>query len=677
MKELALIIHNETGLHARPAKALSKLAKKYSSKISIKYDGKEGNAKSMISILKLGVKQSAEIQLVVDGDDEADAAQKLAEAIRSGLGETLPATAQATNGHEGGASTSVPEAVKSEPVPQEATAENMLRGLPASTGVGIAPIFHLKAEEVKLLDRFLGIDQELATLDDAIASAIKEVNALQQKMVEAGKEEEGEIFAAHQEIIEDPALREGVESDIRGGQNSSRSWWGRIEEEAAKLAALDDELLAARSADVRDVGQRVLRLLTGQAAVAERPTTPYILAAVDLTPSDTASLDPELVLGLATSEGGPTAHSAIIARSLGLPAVVGLGEPLEKVADGTTVVVDGETGTVLVDPTPEQLSAAEAKQKRNRAAEELALQKAHLPAQLAEGKVIEIAANAGSIADAEAAYEAGADGIGLLRTEFLFLGRETAPTIDDQQAIYSGILGAMKDRPVIFRTLDIGGDKPVPYIEVAPEENPFLGERGIRLQLNRPELLRDQFRALYKSAGNSKVRIMLPMVGRVAEFKAARQIADEIRAEVGGPAIELGMMIEVPSAAVMADQFAPYIDFFSIGTNDLTQYTLAVDRQHPTLTAHADGLDPAVLRLIKMTVDGAKTHGRWVGICGELGSDVKAVPILLGLGLDELSVNLKAIARVKAQVRELSLSECQRLAYKALACESAAEVRSL
>ena len=690
MKELLLTVQNHTGLHARPAKVLSKLAKKYESKILIQYGDKEANAKSMISLLKLGVKQSAEICLRVDGEDEVEASQTIGDAIKSGLGEPLPeaknepndAVAPVNGSTEASTSDSVtldePILAVASPQSESPVVEARgLRGLSASPGLAIGPVFRLVDTEITLPDQFLGDEKELALLQENVDVALAAIGGLRQKMIDAEKPDEAEIFEAHREILQDPDLIDAVEKAIRSGKNSAHAWQGEIETEASKLAQLDDPLLAARAADVRDVGLRVLRLLTGQVAEVERPTDPYIILAVDLAPSDTVTLDPEKVLGIATSEGGPTAHSAIIARSLGLPAVVGLGKPLDEIENGRVVVLNGKTGIVNVTPTAEELSEAKTAQDAERKEAEEAAAAADLPARTTDNHLVEVGANAGSVQDVETAYEAGADGVGLFRTEFLFLGREKEPDEANQLGSYTAIVKGMQQRPVIFRTLDIGGDKPVPYITVPKEENPFLGERGIRLQLNRPELLRTQLRAIFKAAKLGKVRIMFPMIGRLDEWRAARKIAEEVRAELDAAAVELGIMIEVPSAALMADKFAQEVDFFSIGTNDLTQYTLAIDRQHPTLTAQADGLDPAVLRLIKMTVDAAQKYGKWVGICGELGSDTQACPILIGLGVQELSVNLKAIARVKAQVRALSLAQCQVMAEKALACGTTAEVRAL
>jgi phosphocarrier protein FPr len=462
-------------------------------------------------------------------------------------------------------------------------------------------------------------------------------------------------------------------------QNAGQAWQATIEDRASQMAALADPLLAARAADIRDVGNRILKLLAGDDAASDVrwPSHPVVLIAHDLTPSDTATLDPQKVLGFATAVGGPTAHSAIIARALGLPAVVSAGDGLLEIEDGTAVILNGNNGIIQVNPD----EAAQKEAKNRQAAAKQKQQDAR--AQAAESAItqdnhqIEIAANIGGLADAQKANQSGAEGVGLLRTEFLFLDRATPPSEEEQFEVYRQIALAMAGKPVIIRTLDIGGDKPLPYVQVPPEDNPFLGERGLRLCLARPELLREQLRAILRAAKFGSLRIMFPMVADMSEWHAAKAMVDEIRIELSAPVVLVGIMIEIPAAALMADLFAKEVDFFSIGTNDLTQYTLAMDRMHPTLASKSDGLHPAVLRLIDATVRGAHAAGKWVGVCGELGADPQAVPILLGLGIDELSVSVPSIALVKAQIRTLNHADAQKLAAQALACATAREVRDL
>ena len=407
------------------------------------------------------------------------------------------------------------------------------------------------------------------------------------------------------------------------------------------------------------------------------PDYPVVLLANDLSPSDTAGLDTQKVLGFCLAAGGATSHTAIIARALGLPAVAGLGEMLHNVKDLTRVVVNGSTGLLTLDPEESILEQAQ----KAAAAWQNALTQARSqsadPAITLDGQRVRVAANIGSVADAQKVLAAGAEGVGLLRTEFLFLNRTEAPTEAEQFEIYSRIGLALQDAPLVVRTMDIGGDKPLPYIHLKPEANPFLGVRGVRLSLAYPELLRQQLRAIYRASRINLTHIMFPMVADFNEWKTIRRMAEEERRAVHAPEAELGIMIEVPSAALSASVFARETDFFSIGTNDLTQYTMAMDRGNPDLARQSDGLHPAVLRLISMTVEAAHQAHRWVGICGELGSDPAAVPILLGLGVDELSVNMAAVPLVKSQVRSLNLADARCLAAAALACDSALEVRAM
>jgi len=388
------------------------------------------------------------------------------------------------------------------------------------------------------------------------------------------------------------------------------------------------------------------------------------------------------VVGIATALGGPTSHSAILARSLGIPAVVGLGRAVLEIAEGATVIVDGEGGTVRSDPEQAQIAEAERRAESFRASEAAARAEATRPAITRDGTSIEVLANVGQPSDVEAALDVGAEGVGLLRTEFLFIGRDTMPSEQEQEAAYRAIAEPLGGRPLILRTLDVGGDKPLPYLPVPAEANPFLGLRGLRLGLARPDVLRTQLRAILRVAADHPVKVMFPMVTSFAELRAAKGLVKEARHEVEGAGgrvpsqLEVGIMVEVPAAALSAEVFAPDVDFFSIGTNDLTQYTLAAERGNERVAGFADALHPAVLRLIRMTVQGARSYGRMVGVCGEIAGDPVAVPILLGLGVRELSAAPPAVPRVKRAVRETDLGSARTLADRVLALDSAEAVRT-
>ncbi len=679
MKEVTLVVENETGLHARPAKVFVNIAKQFASDIRVQHGEKRVNAKSLISMLTLGAERGAEIRIIADGADETAALKALQAAMEEGLGEG-PAQAPAAQAPAAqgpavqGPAPQAPAPSQVETAPQQ---KGLIRGVAAAPGIVIGPIFQLRHETIAVQpEPFEGVAQETARLQAAVKRALADLKQLHAQMVQ-DTPAEAAIFEVHEELLNDPELHEAIDARIQMRENAAWAWDQTIKARADAVAGLSDVLLAQRAADLRDVGRRVLRLLLGENGSARLPQEAVIVTAHDLSPSDTAALRSTPVLGFCTAGGGPTAHAAIIARALRLPSVVGAGHGLLGLEDGLMAVLDGSKGTLIVEPDEATLVAAREAQAAWQARQAEAAQRAAEQARTVDGHYVEVVANIGGLGDAREAAASGAEGVGLLRTEFLFLRREQAPTTDEQFDVYHSIVQALQQRPVIVRTLDIGGDKPLPYIQVAREENPFLGERGIRLCLARPELLRSQVRAILRASVTGPVRIMFPMIADVGEWRRARAIVQEEQAALGVDPVEMGIMIEIPSAALMADAFACEVDFFSVGTNDLTQYTLAMDRMHPTLAGQADGLHPAVLRLIKMTADAAHANGKWLGVCGELGADPQAVPILVGLGVDELSVSVPAIAGVKALIRELSLAACQELAARALQCENAQQVRDL
>ena len=672
MKQIELVIQNKTGLHARPAKVLVNLAKQFKSNISLHHGGKRANAKSMVSVLTLGAVNGSDITVQANGEDEEKAIAEIEAAILSGLGdndspvETVPVSVKV-------------EAPTKNPQTIETVEPGVIKGVGAAPGIAVGPIFHFQQVEYDLdNDDTLSSDNQL-NLTEALTLAKAQLAELHQQMNDKKMGAEAAIFEAHMELLDDPELIGAVQERVEAGQSPFKAWKATTDERAADIAALNDPLLAARADDLRDVGKRVLRLMLGRPSEksVSMPTTPVVIVARELSPSDTASFDPERVLGFGIVEGGPTSHIAILARALGIPAIVGVDESMLALEEETRVILNGNDGTLTVNPASDVLERALLSQRRWLEYRRFAQEQASLPAVTQDGQRVDVTANAGSIADAAEALHMGADGIGLLRTEFLFLERTKAPTEDEQFSVYNAIADTMKVLPVIVRTLDIGGDKPVPYIQMKPELNPFLGERGIRLCLNRPELFREQLRAILRAAPSGNLRIMFPMVSDISELRQARSLIEELRRELNSPPVQIGIMIEVPSAALMADIFAPEIDFFSIGTNDLTQYTLAMDRGNSALASKHDGLHPAVLRLIAHTIESAHKHGKRADICGELGSDPVAIPILLGLGMDELSVSIPSIPTVKAQVRSLKISDLQSLAREALNCSTAQEVREL
>jgi phosphoenolpyruvate-protein phosphotransferase len=664
--EVAVTGH--AGLHARPATRLAEAAADFAAEIRVIHGDTVANAKAMASLLRLGAPQGAKLVLEARGSDAEAALAVLVEAIADGLGDS------AENPEAGADAAPTWEA--------PATITQVVIGTAASPGVAIAPVFRFRAEMLTVEDKPAGEPAaERRRLAQNLAAADAELARLAEDAKASPVAAETEIFEAHRALLGDSELRAEVEALIEERHGAAWSWQQCIDVRIDEVRRLADPRLAGRAADLRDIGQRVLRLFSG---VTTRepvlPAGPCILIADDLTPSDTAKLDPKKILGLCTAAGGPTSHTAIIAKARGLPAVVGAGADVLALPDGTQAILDGGAGRLY--PHPDEFALASAKEfqagwKRALAAADAARFR---PALLGDGRRVEVVANIGHAEEAAAAVEAGAEGVGLLRTEFLFLGRETAPTEAEQFIAYTTMIQALNGLPLIIRTLDIGGDKLVPYLGLEKEENPFLGVRGIRLCLRRPEVFKTQLRAIYRAAataGSGVVKIMFPMVTTLEDLRAGRSLAEAVRAELGAPAVEIGIMVEVPSVVLMAREFAREADFFSVGTNDLTQYALAIDRQHPELGKEADALHPAVLRLIDLTVRAATAEGKWVGVCGGAAGEPLGAAILAGLGVTELSMSAPSVSTVKAALRRLTGKRVEALAKKALAASTAAEVRAL
>ncbi|MGQ9490010.1 MAG: phosphoenolpyruvate--protein phosphotransferase [Anaerolineae bacterium] len=561
-----------------------------------------------------------------------------------------------------------------------------LKGIPASAGMASGPAYVYMQQEVKVERRKTeDPTAEWDRLLSALEMARAQLAEIQARALAETSAEEAAIFEAHAMFLDDPALLEMVQASIAEQHiNAEAAWMEGIESFAAEMAAMQDEYLRARAADIRDVGQRVLRVLMGKAEGGLGAlTAPAIVVARDLTPSDTVRLDKKLVLGFCTAEGGPTSHTAILAKALGLPAVVGLGADLLTVPAGALLLLDGVRGELVVDPDEAEQAQFAVRSGQMAQQAELELAAAHEPAVTRDGRRLEVVANIGNPADAAVALQYGAEGVGLFRTEFLYLDRQTAPAEEEQVAAYRAALDVMGDRPVIVRTLDVGGDKPLPYLDLGHEDNPFLGWRAIRMCLDQPEFFKIQLRALWRASPGHNVRVMFPMIATVDEVRRARDLLEEARREViavGHPAadrMQTGIMVEVPSVAVLADRFVSVVDFFSIGTNDLTQYTLAAERTNQRVAHLGDPCHPAVLRLIQRVIEAAHAGGIWVGVCGEMAGDPEAAPILLGLGLDEFSMAPGSIPHIKAILRSWAFADAARLAAQAVNLDSAEEVRAL
>jgi phosphocarrier protein FPr len=548
--------------------------------------------------------------------------------------------------------------------------------LPASPGIAIGPARLLRRAPVAYaVEPNRGPDAEWRALVEAVAEVRRDIERVRVMAAREVGAAEASIFDAHLMLLGDTAMLADVKRRISAGAGAPTAWDAAVNEVEAQWAALEDPYLRARADDVRAVGEQVLRAMTG--TVAATVDGEGILVARDLTPADTAQLDRERVHGIVLAYGSPSSHAAILARSRGIPAVVNAGAGVLSIADGATLVIDGSSGELVIDPSAEELErfAGRAAEQGHRAAQQLA--RAGEPAVTRDSVEIEVAANLGSVGDARVALASGADAAGLVRTEFLFLGRDSAPSVDEQEAEYVAIGEALGGRRITLRTLDVGGDKPLSYIPVPAEANPFLGRRGIRLSLERSDLMSDQLRAICRAARRTPVSVMFPMITSVGELLEARRLLDEAAGPEGRPGgLRIGIMVEVPAAALKIETFLPYLDFVSIGTNDLTQYTLAAERGNPALAALSDALDPGVLQLIAHVCRTA--NGRVpVGVCGEAASDPVAVGVLLGLGVRELSVGAGSVPAVKAAVRDLDLGVCRTVAEKALGLRDAGEVRQL
>ena len=660
-----IVLANAHGLHARPAKVLAQLAKAFTGEIRIRLlDSAQPavSVKSLSKLLGLGARRGQALELIAEPSIAADALPALLAAIEQGLGEEVEALPQTEQ-----PAVAVPVETLLAPPPG-----SVIQGVAAAPGIASGPA-HVQVErEIDYPLRGESPAHERTKLRQALAVVSADLHALVQRSDKAI----GEIFVTHQEMLADPALSDDVEQRLAQGESAAAAWMAVIEAAARQQEALHDALLAERAADLRDVGRRVLAQLCGVQATPE-PAEPYVLVMAEVGPSDVARLDPARVAGIVTAHGGATAHSAIVARALGIPAVVGAGAAILLLETGTPLLLDGQRGRVSVAPAPEQLQRALAERDLREQRLQAAWASRHEPAITRDGHAVEVFANIGGSSGIDTVVEQGAEGIGLLRTELIFMGHPQAPDVATQEAEYRRVFDGLGGRPLVVRTLDVGGDKPLPYWPIPREDNPFLGVRGVRLTLQRPQVMEEQLRALLRAADNRPLRIMFPMVGQVHEWREAKAMVERLRLEHPVADLQVGIMVEVPSAALLAPQLAREVDFFSIGTNDLTQYTLAIDRGHPSLSAQADGLHPAVLQLIDMTVRAAHAQGKWAGVCGELAADPQAVALLLGLEVDELSVSARSVAEVKALVRQADYPSARALAREALQQDSAASVRAL
>ncbi len=559
----------------------------------------------------------------------------------------------------------------------------MLNGIAASNGIVIAKAYRLIEPDLTVTKSTItDADTELSRLDEAVNKAEAELEAIREKVKTEQGEDKAAIFDAHLLVLKDPELLGAVQEKVKSEKINSEFAMREIADMFITMfEQMDNEYMKERAADIRDVTKRVISHLLGvqipnPSMIAEE----VIVVSEDLTPSDTAQLNREFVKGFTTDIGGRTSHSAIMARSLEIPAVVGTKQATETIQNGDMIILDGLKGEVHINPTPELIEEYKA------AADAYAQQKLEWAKLVnektvtADGHHVELAANIGTPKDLEGVKANGAEAVGLYRTEFLYMGRDNLPGEEEQFESYKAVLEGMDGKPVVVRTLDIGGDKELPYLDLPKEMNPFLGFRAIRLCLEELSIFRTQLRALLRASVYGNLRIMFPMIATLDEFRSAKKVLEEEKAKLieegieVSDSIQLGIMVEIPSTAIIADQFAKEVDFFSIGTNDLIQYTMAADRMNERVSYLYQPYNPAILRLVKMVIEAAHKEGKWAGMCGEMAGDELAIPLLVGLGLDEFSMSATSVLRARSQIKTLSRTEMQDLAEKAIQMQTSAEI---
>ena len=561
-----------------------------------------------------------------------------------------------------------------------------IKGIAASNGIAIAKAFKLIEPELTVVKTTItDVETEINLYKEALVKTTEELQKIKVKAAQNLSEEEAAVFDAHINMANDPELLTQTTDKIKSENVNASYAFDEVSNMFIMMfESMDNEYFRERAADIKDIKKRILAHLLG--VKVNDPSTideQVVIIAEDLTPSDTAQLDRNFVKGFATNIGGRTSHSAIMARSLEIPAVVGTKTILEDVKDGDMIILDGLEGNVIVNPSAEQIAHYEevAQAYEAQKAEWAKLKNEKTVSK--DGQHVELAANIGTPKDVEGVLANGGEAVGLYRTEFLYMGRDNFPTEEEQFEAYKAVLEAMGDKPVVVRTLDIGGDKELPYLHLPKEMNPFLGYRAIRLCLDDKDLFRTQLRALLRASAYGKLRIMFPMIATLNEFRSAKALLLEEKAKLVAEGvtvseeIEVGMMVEIPSAAVLADQFAKEVDFFSIGTNDLIQYTMAADRMNEKVSYLYQPYNPSILRLVKMVIDAAHKEGKWTGMCGEMAGDQTAIPLLLGLGLDEFSMSATSILPARSLISKLSKAEMADLAAEALNKSTVEEVIEL
>lgn len=560
----------------------------------------------------------------------------------------------------------------------------MLKGIAASSGIAIGKVYKLVEPKIEIVERACEAGEELEKFEKALAKTISDIEGVKERAAVNLSPEELAVFDAHLMMASDPEYAEQIKGMIKEGSTAEKATKTVSDMMVSMFESMDNDYFKERAADVKDVSFRLLCNVLGLivpdlTAIDEE----VIVVANDLTPSDTAQLNKKYTLGFVTEIGGRTSHSAIMARSLEIPAVVGTSGILEKTEPGQLIIMDALDGKVILNPTEDEVKEYEAKRAAFLEEKEALKVLLHEKSITTDGHQVELAGNIGGVKDVEGVVENGGEGVGLFRTEFLYMHSDNWPTEDEQYEAYKAVLEGMNGKKVVVRTLDIGGDKKLKYFEFPEEMNPFLGYRAIRFCLDRTDVFRTQLRALIRASVYGRLCVMFPMIATIQEFLDAKAIFEEEKAKLVSEGvavadkIEVGMMVEIPASAVLADQFAKHADFFSIGTNDLIQYSMAADRMSEKVSYLYQPLNPSILRLVKMTIEGAHKNGKWVGMCGEMAGDAMAAPLLLGLGLDEFSMSATSILRARKIINGLSYEEMKELSAKAVECETEAQVSEL
>jgi phosphoenolpyruvate-protein phosphotransferase/dihydroxyacetone kinase phosphotransfer subunit len=671
-QEITLTVNSVHGLHARPAARFVQTATAFDARIWVRKLGSPQDpvsAVSLNSLATLSVNRGDRIVVSAAGPEAQKALEALAMLVNEQLQayneDTIPAT---------------------EPATATADGQEGLAAIALSEGIALGPIFHYRSPAPEISHhRAENPDREWEDLLRARDKTCEAILQRRRTMKPGLGEARAAIFDAHLLIIRDPALLDRIRQRIfKNGANAAWAWQQSIEEIADTYRQLSNDYLRQRADDVVDVGRQVLLNLLGQgAAAAVEVPHPAILVAGELTPTDTVMLDARRVLGIVTVAGGPTSHSAILARALGIPAIAGVDPAVLNLAENTLLALDGFSGTLWIHPSPKVAAILEVRRLGWLKHREQLRASGRQPAVTRDGRRITVAANLGSVLEAGQALENGADGVGLLRTEFLFLRRRRPPAEAEQVDVLRRIAKTIGAKPICARTLDVGGDKPLPYLRLAPESNPYLGLRAVRLSLRYPAIFRTQLRAILQAGAECDLRLMFPMIATTEEVDRLLELRDAVHQELAAEnvvhrwPIPTGIMIETPAAALLISSLVGRLDFFSIGTNDLTQYTLAAERGNAALADYADALHPVILRLIRQVVDEAHRLGKPVAVCGELAADPVAVPVLVGLGVDELSLAPHAIPDIKAIIRRLAHNMAVELVEKMLATDNAGAARSL